>query len=102
MKRFITLMLASLCLISTAEAAKLPSGYYPKRELRKSYRALLKTGDYYIESHTVVRIIRRNENTPKGLKSRKVITYVSQLPQDKPDSTSNITTGEKNVNYVNL
>ena len=102
MRRFITVMLAAICIVSTAEAAKPSFGIPSKRELRKKYHNYVKTDEYYVESYTVVRLKRRDENTPKGLKSRQVVTYIRQIPLESPDSTYIATQEIKPLIYADL
>lgn len=98
MKKILIMLLAASISFGTAASVSRPTFKVPsKREMRRNYKSYLKSGDYYVLTQTTIKLMRRDSNTPKGLKSRNNVVVLRQLPQEL-DSVSKKT----NNAYVHL
>lgn len=93
MKKLITIILAAACMTPAASATtRIPvRDKAQKMEIRRA----LRSGGYYLETHTTVRLMPRTEKTPRGLKRRSTVIFLRK--HDAEDSTRN-----RNVNIKTM
>lgn len=94
MKRLYTLLLASLLIASAAEARpRTLVKVKPPVETRKAIEDSLRTGRYYLQTTTTMKLVPRTEKT-KGLKSRSTTIFIRPRPEadgDKKNGTASKT-----------
>ena len=93
MKKLITIILAVACMTSAASATtRIP---VRDKDQKKEIRRALRSGRYYLETSTTVRLMPRDERTPRGLKRRSTVIFLR-----KHEAEDN--TGNRNVNIKTM
>lgn len=91
MKRiFILFTILAISSTSTSAMTRLSSTDFKthvEKDTRRSIKDSLKTGRYYLETTTTIKLVPRSEKTPKGLKKRNTTLFLRPIPCSQSDSS---------------